>query len=439
MSAVSDIGLLLGLVLLIVLTVRGVDLLIAAPLCALLVAVTSGFVLFPSPATGDQPVYTTAYLGEFTRFITAWFFLFLLGAIFGKVMEAAGSAASVARWIINRAGAKHAVRAVVLACAALTYGGVSVFTVAFAVYPLALSLLREADVPRRFLPAALAFGSITFTMTSAGSPEIQNLIPMKFFGTTPTAGWRVSLVVALLMASLGFWWLERAVNRARARGEHFEARASDPPADARELPHHLVALLPLVAVVGIFLALAPRLAESALIVALVAGILLVLATQWRFLRDLPGAVTAGAAGAMLALANTSAVVGFGGVAKLTPAFAQAVGFMTSLPGSPLIGAAVAVTVIAGLTGSASGGQAIALPVIAPHYLAQHVNPDALHRIVSIASGGLESLPHNGYVVTTLRMICRESYRDAYPAVGMLTVVIPLLGLIVAIALFTWCA
>jgi H+/gluconate symporter-like permease len=142
-------------------------------------------------------------------------------------------------------------------------------------------------------------------------------------------------------------------------------------------------------------------------------------------------------GAIVAIANTSAVVGFGGVAKVTPAFAAAVDFVTSLPGSPLIGSAIAVSVIAGITGSASGGQAIALPLLAPHYLAMGVDPEALHRIASLSSGTIDSLPHGGYVVTTIRAIAGETHRDAYSAFGALTVVVPAIGLILALLLFSW--
>lgn len=180
--------------------------------------------------------------------------LSLLGSLFGEIMEASGAADSVARWIVVRLGARHAALAVVAACAVLTYGGVSLFVVAFSVYPMALSLFRVADVPRRFVPAALAFGSVTFTMTSAGSPEIQNWIPTKYLGTTPYAGWEVSLIVALAMALGGHLWLRWMVRRAMARGECFEARIDDPVAEVHELPPVWRSSLPLLAVLlGSFL------------------------------------------------------------------------------------------------------------------------------------------------------------------------------------------
>ena len=432
----SFFGLLLGLALLIWLTMRGTDLLIAAPLCALLVAATSGFAIFPQLAAEGAPSFTASYMSGFVGYVQDWFFMFLLGSLFGKMMECTGAADSVAHWIVGRLGAKHAVAAVVLACAVLTYGGVSLFVVAFSVYPMAVSLFRRADLPRRFIPSTIAFGSVTFTMTSAGSPEIQNWIPTRFLGTMAYAGWEVSLVVALFMLALGQWWLMRMVRAASAGGERFEARGNDPEPHDRNLPAVWRGLLPLVVVLGASWLLHGRLAQSALIVALGAGVLSALALNFRYAQRIGAAAAAGALGALVAIANTSAVVGFGGVAKLTAGFQAAVEAMTSLPGSPLIGAAIAVSVIAGLTGSASGGQTIALPLIAPHYLDQGVDPEALHRVVAISSGGLDSLPHNGYVVTTIRAICGESYAGAYPSLAALTIIVPVLGTILAVVLFS---
>jgi H+/gluconate symporter-like permease len=434
---VSLLGLLLGLALLVVMALRGVELLVAAPLCALLVALTSGFAIFPQLAAEGAPSFTAAYMQGFVGFVQTWFFMFLLGSIFGKVMEASGAADSISHWIIGRLGRRHAAGAVVLACAVLTYGGVSLFVVAFSVYPMAVAMFREANLPRRFIPGTIACGSVTFTMTSAGSPEIQNWIPIKYLGTTPYAGWEVSLVVALFMASAGYLFLQRNLRVAVAGGESFVERADDPRSDGRELPSPLLSLVPILLVLVVSFALHESLKESALIVSLGTGVLAGLALNWRAMRGRIGpALALGALGALIAIANTAAVVGFGGVAKLTEGFQAAVTFFTHLPGPPLVGAAIAVTLIAGLTGSASGGQTIALPIIAPHYLDLGVQPDALHRVVAIASGGLDSLPHNGYVVTTIRAICKESYAAAYPAMFHLTATIPILGAALAVALFS---
>lgn len=426
----SLIGLIAGLVLLIVLTIRGVNLFIAAPLCALIVGLTNGIPVF----VGDGN-FVSSYMSGFTGFIGAWFFMFLLGAIFGKFMEDTGAADALAQWIIQKLGYKQAVFAVVVACAVLTYGGVSVFIVAFSVYPMALSLFKDANLPRRFIPATLAFGSVTFTMTSAGSPEIQNWIPIKYLGTSPFAAWEVSLVVAMFMATFGYWWLKRMIGKAVANGEGFIARESDLDIQERDYPHPFSGLIPLLVVLVLSFMLHEELAQLALIIALGGGVLTLMLINYKYFVNLGEAVNQGTTGALLAIGNTAAVVGFGSVAKTTQGFTDTVAVMTSLPGHELIGAALAVSVIAGLTGSASGGQAIALPLVGPHYLDQGVDPQELHRIVSISSGALDSLPHNGYVVTTIRAICGETHKDAYLPMGALTVVVPLIGVVMAITLF----
>ncbi len=428
------IGLLGSLALLVVLTMRGVDLLLAAPVCALLLAFSFGLPLFPQLAGEGADNFTVAYMTGFSGFIASWFFVFLLGSVFGKVMEDSGAADSVAHWVVRRFGARHALVAVIVACAVLTYGGVSLFVVAFSVFPLALALFREAGLPRRFIPGAIGFGSVTFTMTSAGSPEIQNWIPMQYLGTTPYAAWQVSLVVAVLMATVGFTWLRWMIGRAIVAGERYDARAGDPQPKAGGLPHPATGLIPLAAVLGVAFVLHDSLKQSALIVALLAGVLTVLVVNRKYFINLPHAVSNGTLGALIAIANTAAVVGFGAIAKLSPAFSAAVDSLTSLPGVPLVSASIAVTLIAGLTGSASGGQAIALPILAPHYLGLGVDANALHRVVAIASGGLDSLPHNGYVVTTIRGVCRETHKSAYWPMFCMTVLVPLLGLIVALLL-----
>lgn len=431
----SLIGLLAALALLILLTVRGMNLFIATPLCAMLVALSSGIALLPALAADGAPNLLDAYLGGFSEFIGKWFFMFLLGSMFGKLMEASGAAEAIARWVLAGIGSKRAALAVVIACALLTYGGVSLFVVAFSVYPTALSLFRAADLPRRFIPAALAFGSVTFTMTSAGSPEIQNWIPIEYLHTSPWAAWQASLVVALTMAGLGYWWLVGMLRRAQARGERFDARTDDAAPTSSDLPSPWLALVGPVAVLAVSFFWHQRLGTSALILALIAGCFGVTLACRRHLRQAGRALTEGSTGALIAIGNTAAVVGFGAVAKAAPAFQAAVVLLTDLPGHGVASAALAVSVVAAMTGSASGGQAIALPLLAPAFLAQGVNPDHLHRAVAISSGVLDSLPHNGYVVTTIRAICGESHRDAYPAVGALTVIVPGLGLLLCLGLF----
>ena len=428
----SSIGLAFALVALIVLTLRGVNLFISAPLCAVVVALSSDIPLFQ---ISDQASFVSGYMSGFAGFVQAWFLMFLLGSLFGKLMEDSGAADAVARYIVNKLGMKYAVLAVVLACALLTYGGVSVFIVAFSVYPMALSLFKDANLPRRFIPAALAFGSVTFTMTSAGSPEIQNWIPIKYLGTSPYAAWQESLIIAIFMAGLGYVLLQYMIKRAVAKGEQFEARDNDPEATRNKLPNPITGVIPLLVVLALSFTLHEALQQNALIVALLGGVISLFIINFKYFINIEAAVNQATTGALVAIGNTAAVVGFGAVAKLTPAFQDAVVMMTQIPGHELIGAAIAVSVIAGLTGSASGGQAIALPLVAPHYMDLGVEADELHRVVAISSGAIDTLPHNGYVVTTIRAICGEKHQDAYWPLAMLTVVVPLIGLALILGFF----
>ncbi|WP_317949960.1 GntP family permease, partial [Rossellomorea marisflavi] len=297
----SMIGLIGGLLLLIYLTMKGMNILVVGPVAALFVAILSGMPLFPQLAAEGEADLVTNYMTGFTGFVAAWYLMFLLGSVFGKVMEDSGAADSVSRFVVDKMGMKYAVLAVVASCAILTYGGVSLFVVAFSVYPMALSLFKQADLPRRFIPAALALGSVTFTMTSAGSPEIQNWIPIEYLGTNPYAGWEVSIIVAVFMASFGYWWLKRMIKKALAKGERFEARKEDPIIDeGRPLPNPIMGLIPLLVVLGLSFAFHDSLKQSALIIALLGGVISTYLLNRKYFKGFWGAVSEGTVGALIA-------------------------------------------------------------------------------------------------------------------------------------------
>ncbi|GAF11105.1 D-beta-hydroxybutyrate permease [Bacillus sp. JCM 19045] len=133
-----------------------------------------------------------------------------------------GAAASIAHRIVQSFGQKRAILAVVLACAALTYGGVSLFVVAFAVYPFAAAIFKEAGIPKRLIPATIALGAFTFTMDSMpGTPQIQNIIPTSYFGTDAYAAPLVGLSCTVMILGIGMWWLERRRKQALAIGEGY--------------------------------------------------------------------------------------------------------------------------------------------------------------------------------------------------------------------------
>lgn len=458
-------GIVLSLVLLIGLAYRGLTVLVLAPLLALLAVVLNGGV----PVLAS---YSEVFMGSFATYAKAYFPLFLLGAIFGKLMEDSGSARAIAHFITARLGQDKAILAIVLACAVLTYGGVSLFVVAFAVFPIARALFKAADIPKSLIPGSIALGSFTFTMTALpGSPQIQNAIPMPFFGTDTYAAPVIGLVGAMIMLGGGLLWLNYRARQARLAGRGYlppEALAAenareqakapeaetiheDPPVWQAMLPIGVVLVLNFICSRFVFpgldtayLAAAPYntsldkvLGQWSLIIAVSTGILLVLLFQRRRLPSPQASINAGAVGSLLAVINTCSEVGYGNVIASLPAFKSIQDAIMGISSNPLISEAISISTLAGITGSASGGMSIALNILGEDYLAMAqasgLNPEVLHRIATLACGSLDALPHNGAVITLLA-ICGLTHRESYPDIGMVTVVIPVAATVAGVVL-----
>nr|WP_218588625.1 GntP family permease [Marivita hallyeonensis] len=450
------LGMILSLGLLIFFAYRSASVLVLGPVMALLAAV---FSLQPGLAT-----YTQVFMPAMGGFVITYFPLFLLGAVFGRFLESSGAATAIANGIVDRLGKSQAIPAVVLACAILTYGGVSLFVVAFAVYPIAVALFRSADIPKRLIPATIALGAFTFTMTALpGTPAIQNAIPMPYFGTTPFAAPGLGLIAAIVMGGGGLAWLVFRQRRAQMASEGYGPWDDPSPETSDgEGPSFAIAALPIVVVIALNYLLSvhvfpaldtsylaePRFGETdiselrgiwAIMVALTFATLLLIALNIRRLATPQTDLTNGANASMLPIFNTASLVGFGAVIAALPAFATVSEAVETIGGGPLVSLAVSTGLLAGLTGSASGGMSIALEAVGAQYLAQAqalgLSPDLLHRVTTLATGGLDALPHNGAVITLLA-ICGLSHRDSYGDIAVVAVCIPLIALVVVIALGT---
>lgn len=475
------VGVLVALGLLIYLSYRGFSVLMLAPLMALVAVLFGGAPLLAS--------YTQVFMPALGTFIVQFFPLFLLGAIFGKLMEDTGSAQALAEAIVAWLGEKQTLAAIVLACAVLTYGGVSLFVVAFAIYPIASALFDQARLPRPLMPATIALGAFTFTMTALpGTPAIQNAIPMPYFGTTAFAAPGIGIIAAMIMLVLGLAWLTYRARtwvsvpgqatsgsalrskkelRELAQGEGFDVASIDESGDAHKggLPSVAVAALPIVLVIALNFMLSAfvlpamdtsYLAEDrfggvsfgsvkgvwSILIALAISSVVMTALNTERLTSLKGTLDDGANAATSPAFNTASLVGFGAVIASLPAFNIIRDAVLGIaPGNPLISLAVAVNVLAGITGSASGGMSIALQTLGDTYLelarSAGIHPDLLHRVTTIATGGLDALPHNGAVITLLA-VCKMTHREAYKDLFIATCASPIVALaaILLIASFT---
>ena len=403
-------------------------------------------------------------------------------------MDDSGSVTAIADFMTERLGESRAVLAVVLAGTLVTYGGVSLFVAFFVLVPMARALFRAASIPRRLMPAAIALGTSTFTVSALpGTPAIQNAIPMPFFGTTPFAAPGLGIIASAIMLGFGLWWLRRAEAAARRSGEGYgavdgiaiDAAAEDPvvrelatparefdPAESQRGHHSdtsppvVRAFLPLAVVVSVnllmSLVLLPRLDFSflaeerwgstslaavagvwAVVVALASAIATLIAVNYRHLPALRASMDAGANASVLPALSIASLVGFGAVVAAMPAFAAVRDWVLSIEGGPLVSLAVATNVLAALTGSASGGLTIALDALGDTYMQvaeeTDIDPSLLHRVAVIGSGTLDSLPHNGAVVTLLAL-CGLTHRESYFDIVMVAIVGAIIALVVVIAL-----
>ena len=420
---------------------RGYSVILIAPLCAML------GVLLTDPYA--VPVmFSGVFMDKLVAFVRLYFPVFLLGAIFGKVIELSGFSRAIVGAVIGLVGRQRAILSIVLVCAVLTYGGVSLFVVVFAVYPFAAEMFRQGNIPKRLIPATIALGAFTFTMTAMpGSPQIQNIIPTTFFSTTTWAAPVLGLAGSVFIVVAGVLYLEARRRQAATAGEGYgEGHRNEPEALAGVvLPHPLLALSPLILVGALnwlFTWLIPRHFGSAVTLdvggqpltvqvtpivaiwavegALLGGIVWVLLFAFRAVaaRFAEGSSSA-VAGALLAALNTASEYGFGAVIAALPGFSSITGVLKSIP-DPLLNEAISVSVLAGITGSASGGMSIALAALADTFIAAANNAgipmEVLHRVASMASGGMDTLPHNGAVITLLAvtgLTHRQSYRDIF--------------------------
>ncbi|HYP13726.1 MAG TPA: GntP family permease [Bryobacteraceae bacterium] len=440
---------LLALGLLIFAAYRGVSVILFAPVAALLA------VILTNPEL-TLPVFSGVFMERMVGFIKLYFPVFLLGAAFGKLMEISGFARSIIHAVLQFIGPPQAIIAVVLVCAILTYGGVSLFVVAFAVYPFAAELFRSSNIPKRLLPATIALGAFTFTMDALpGSPQIQNIIPTTFFGTNSWAAPVLGVVGSLVVLAGGIGWLEWRRRSAQSGGEGYGEGHTNEPAvpPIGTLPHPLIATAPLLLVgvvnwwltgwmpgalpstfdfaerglAGIpamdttrLIAVWSVLCALALAIAVVVGWCLAL----RVAGVMP-ALNAAVGGAMLAALNTGSEYGFGAVIAVLPGFGMVSTAVSTAIEDPLMNVAVTTNVLAGITGSASGGMSLALGAMSEAWVAranqEGISHEVLHRVAAMASGGMDTLPHNGAIITLLA-ITGLTHRQAYRDIFLLTLI-----------------
>ncbi len=452
------VAILISLALLMYGAYRGISVLILAPLLAAFAVLLSGDV----PWMGT---YTQIFMAALGKFAVKYFPIFLMGSIFGKLMEVSGFARSISQGLLKMFGHTKAILSIVLACGLLTYGGVSAFVVVFTIYPLASALFWELKIPKRLVPGTIALGAFTFSMTALpGSSQIHNLIPMTYFGTTAFAAPLLGSIAGLAMFVLGGFWLQRRARQARELGEGYGYEDEFSGVEERSSLPFVLAVLPIVLVISsnyLFseyfipgwqtdylssekfgaVGLPKVLGIWSMLLALVIGIsslLIYMFVNSGMRKRIARTVNEGAMGSLLPTFNTASEVGYGATIATLAGFALIRdGIFSVSPGSPLLAEVLSINVLAGITGSASGGLSIALEALGKQFItlgqSAGISNEIMHRVASLSSGGLDTFPHNGAVITLLT-VCGLSHRESYKDIAVVSLVVPLLVTVTLVGL-----
>ncbi|MGN1399140.1 MAG: GntP family permease [Erysipelotrichaceae bacterium] len=437
------LGLVVALVSLILLVFKKLPTVAAVIIASLIAGVLNGL---------DPWVSLNALASGTGSTFASYFYIVFLATIYGELMSSTGCANTISNTLIKLFGIKRVVLVIILTTALLVYGGVTAIVVCFTIAPIGLSLLKQANISKKYLPAIIAFGQATFALAALpGSPQLNNLIPSEVLHTSSTAGALLGIIAAIIMFVLGYGYLSIRVNNSIKKGEHFEDELVKPGSlkmmDEKECPSVVQGFLPLVILMVLYLIFdrvtifgysfrstgTYSAVSTAMFIAIV--YLVILGFSKGKKQETVDTLKMGCVDWIKPLLNFSMIVGFGSVIKITPGFNNLVDLALSMNINGYISAAISVCMLAGVTGSASGGIKIALSseALVNSWLNSGLNINALHRIISISSCGLDSLPHCGGILATLD-VCNENHSRSYWDIFVVTVIVPIITTVIIVIL-----
>jgi len=425
--SIAVIGLILAVLVLIIGAYKGLGALPLTLLASLVVILTNGIPLWDGFATSYMKGYTGAYM--------SFFLLFASSSLYAELMNTSGSATTIGTKFIDWFGRKQVLLVSTIIVSVLTYGGVSLFVVVFAVGPIVFMLFKEANLPRHLVMAPLVTGSATYTMTSLpGTPSLTNVIPTQYLGTPLTAAPVMGIVVSIITFILCMLYMNWAEKRVRKNGEQWSYPDNVNPAlfeikDRSLLPSAWKAFLPMVALMLIIIIGSRFVANSTMlaIVAMLVGALLTYLLNFdkfhgQSMKDI---VTKGLNGGIDGIGGLAGVVAFGTVVSSSAAYNAIVQWVLSLKMNPYVQGVLSTMVVSAVTGSSSGGLKIMYSSMAESFIASGVDLEVLHRLTAISADALDTLPHSPGLFLTFAVL-GLTHKDAYKHVFACSTIIPLL-------------
>lgn len=440
-AVIGIIGLILAIVVLVIGAYKGLGAL-PLTLLAALVAIITNAESFAQMFSMEYlwEGFSTYYMKGYSNAYLSYFLLFAFSSLYAKLMNDSGSATAIGYKLIDWFGRKRVVLVTLLITAVLTYGGVSLFVVVYAVAPIAFLLFKEANLPRHLTMGCIVGGSATFTMTTLpGTPQLTNVIPTSFLGTTLIAAPVLSTVCAVGMFGAIMVYLRWQQKAAVAGGEVWSYPDGKSEADygvmeQSKLPAAWKAFLPIIAL-ALIIILGSRFGLNSTMLSVLAmicgAILCFLLNVDRFKNaDMKEVFSEGLGGGIAAIGGFAAVLAFGAVVQSTPSFTRIVEWVLSIDMNTYVRGIFATSIFSGITGSSSGGLRITLEALSGNFLASGASMPVLHRLMAIAAGGLDTLPHSPglfLVVSVLGLTHKSAYRHVFAT----SVVIPVMIVVVA--------
>ncbi|SDI28605.1 H+/gluconate symporter [Halanaerobium congolense] len=405
----------IGFIILITLIILKVSIVVAAPLSSAVILYLNNLNILE--------ILNTQYLPGFASFVEDYIFIFLLGAILGKVMEESDDATSIGEFVLDVLAYRYAAVGIFFASVLLSIGGISAFVLIFTIYPIAKQVFEEAGLPKSLIIASIAGGNVIVGLSLPGSPQVHNLIMMEYLNTSALAGFGLGLAgISAGSASAIAYLRYRSRSMLVESGNLNDSILKKP--ELSKLFKFLIAMLPLLTVF-IFLAVLSK----PPVIALLLGVVLSIIKNFRKI-DLLEVLNESISNAVLPLMFAASVMGFGQVISSLPVFKEFLQTLLNLPLNPYLLIGIITNIAAGLLGSASGGMLLTLSTVGEN-IVQLVDPEKLHRIVIIASTGLDTLPHNSAYLAMLAYTGLK-FRDTYFDYFIVTVLATLISFAVAL-------
>lgn len=408
-------ALIASIVIFVVLTYKRMSPLLVAPIVTVVLALLGGI--------DPTDTLLQGYMGLAGNYVKSFFFVFMTGALFAQIMGKTGAAESIARGIVKVIGKKWVVLAVVFSTAVLTYGGISLFIIFFVMYPMALSMHKEGNITKLLIPGEIALGAFTFTMTTPGSPQVQNIVPTTYLGTSPTSAFLPGWIAGILMCLLGLLYLMARARSFAKKGIGFDAIDElEKESTEHALPGFVVSILPSVAVIVLL-----NVIKLNIVWAMTAGIVLSIVLMWKYIpaKDWLQVVNTGAANSTGILLNTAAIVGYAGGVMLLPQFPQIVEAVKNISMNPYFFPAVSTSILSAVCASSSGGLSVTYGALTETFRGLGIPLEVVHRVSSMASGTIDSLPHCPAVINLIN-VTKTTHRQVYGDIAVLTILIPTL-------------